>query len=71
MTFPAVASAPRSWIAAQPGRAAAAKAVGINFAGSAAFYLVVSDRKHWKAAVAAGVLGAWLYRAASAGDAAR
>lgn len=69
MTLPAYS--PRAWIAAAPDRVNLAKAVGINFAGSAAFYLAVSDRKHWKAAVAAGLLGVWLYNAGSAGESAR
>jgi hypothetical protein len=42
------------------------EAVGINLAASAAFYMVTTDRKHWQAAIAAGVLGLWLWRTGAA-----
>ncbi len=40
----------------------AVQAAGVNLAASAAFYLLTSDRRHWKAAAAVGLFGAWLWR---------
>ncbi|WP_022976971.1 hypothetical protein [Nevskia ramosa] len=53
---------PLAVITATPRRAQVAESVGINLAASAAFYLVTTDRMHWKAATAAGLIGVWLWR---------